>query len=62
MCQEHKCGDWISGSEGGIHCVPQELEHDFAIMRRMAEGVATVAHREGISARPKDMVVVACAK
>eukprot|EP00983_Pelagomonas_calceolata_P076082 1153272-Pelagomonas_calceolata.AAC.1 len=28
----------------------------------MAEGVATVAHREGINVRPKDLVAVICAK
>eukprot|EP00983_Pelagomonas_calceolata_P010946 354221-Pelagomonas_calceolata.AAC.1 len=32
----------------------------FIIMRRMAEGVATVAHREVISACPKDLVAVTC--
>eukprot|EP00983_Pelagomonas_calceolata_P088352 1157184-Pelagomonas_calceolata.AAC.4 len=31
-------------------------------MRRMAEGVAAVAHREGISACPKNLVAVTRAK
>eukprot|EP00983_Pelagomonas_calceolata_P078322 1154234-Pelagomonas_calceolata.AAC.3 len=48
--------------EGGVHCVAQELNYDFVIIRRMADGVAIVAHREGISACPKDLVVVTCAE
>eukprot|EP00983_Pelagomonas_calceolata_P078883 1154427-Pelagomonas_calceolata.AAC.1 len=41
----------------------QELEHDFAIVGRMAEGVATLAHSKGIIARrrPEDLVAVTCA-
>eukprot|EP00983_Pelagomonas_calceolata_P127394 1161400-Pelagomonas_calceolata.AAC.1 len=42
---------------GGVHCVTQELGHDFIIMRtpqRMAERVATGAHREGINACSRD--------
>eukprot|EP00983_Pelagomonas_calceolata_P015798 501041-Pelagomonas_calceolata.AAC.1 len=31
-------------------------------MRRVAEGVATIAYRKGISARPKDLVSVTCAE
>eukprot|EP00983_Pelagomonas_calceolata_P088289 1157171-Pelagomonas_calceolata.AAC.1 len=31
-------------------------------MRRMAEGVVTVAHREGINECPKDLVAMTCAK
>eukprot|EP00983_Pelagomonas_calceolata_P131808 1161812-Pelagomonas_calceolata.AAC.1 len=39
--QEHEGGNWFVGLEGGVHCMAQELEHDFVFMRRMAEGVAT---------------------
>eukprot|EP00983_Pelagomonas_calceolata_P058466 1145500-Pelagomonas_calceolata.AAC.1 len=31
-------------------------------MRRLAEGLATVAHREGINECLKDLVAVTCAK
>eukprot|EP00983_Pelagomonas_calceolata_P086202 1156717-Pelagomonas_calceolata.AAC.5 len=47
---------------GGVHYVAQGLEHDFITVRRMAERVVTVAHRKGISARPKDLVMVTGAK
>eukprot|EP00983_Pelagomonas_calceolata_P117128 1160384-Pelagomonas_calceolata.AAC.8 len=60
--QEHEGGKWFVGLEGGVRCVAQELEHGSVIMRRMAEGVATVAHRQGISVRSKDLVAVTCAK
>eukprot|EP00983_Pelagomonas_calceolata_P131760 1161807-Pelagomonas_calceolata.AAC.9 len=60
--QDNEGGNWFIGLEGGVHCVAQELEHDFVIMRRMAEGVATVAHRECISACPKDLVAGTRAK
>eukprot|EP00983_Pelagomonas_calceolata_P124126 1161075-Pelagomonas_calceolata.AAC.24 len=52
--QEHEGGYWFNGLEGSdpqctesVHCVAQELEQDFIIVRRMEE--ATVVHREGIS-------------
>eukprot|EP00983_Pelagomonas_calceolata_P058338 1145442-Pelagomonas_calceolata.AAC.1 len=38
------------------------VEHDLVIMRRMAEGVATIAYRKCVSARPKDLISVARAE
>eukprot|EP00983_Pelagomonas_calceolata_P022153 695777-Pelagomonas_calceolata.AAC.1 len=58
--QEHEGGNWFGGLEGGVHC--SELEHKFIIVRRVAKGVAAVAHREGISACPKGFATVTCAK
>eukprot|EP00983_Pelagomonas_calceolata_P039702 1137299-Pelagomonas_calceolata.AAC.2 len=60
--QEHEGGGWFVGLEGGVHSVAKGLEHDSVTMRRIAEGVATVACSEGISACPKVLVAVTCAK
>eukprot|EP00983_Pelagomonas_calceolata_P001827 61431-Pelagomonas_calceolata.AAC.1 len=45
--QGHEGGNWFGGLEGGlgVHCVEQEVEHDFIVVWRMAEGVATVGYR-----------------
>jgi len=40
----------------------QESDHNFIIMRVMAEGEAIVAYREGVRMCPKDLVTVACAE
>eukprot|EP00983_Pelagomonas_calceolata_P007138 232673-Pelagomonas_calceolata.AAC.1 len=56
--QKHEGGNWLGGLEGGVYCVPvaQDSEHDFIVMRGMAEGDATVAYREGVCVRPEDLV------
>eukprot|EP00983_Pelagomonas_calceolata_P000641 23833-Pelagomonas_calceolata.AAC.1 len=53
--QKQEGGDWIGGLEGGVHCVVQESEHSFIIMRGMAEGEAIVTHREGVCVCPEDL-------
>eukprot|EP00983_Pelagomonas_calceolata_P063751 1147856-Pelagomonas_calceolata.AAC.8 len=60
--QKHEGGNWLDGLEGGVHIVVKdsfnsELEHDSMFKRR----IATVAHREGIGARPKDSAVAVAA-
>eukprot|EP00983_Pelagomonas_calceolata_P005042 164452-Pelagomonas_calceolata.AAC.1 len=60
--QKQEGGNWISGLEGAVHCVALELEHDLVIIRRVAEGVATITCRKGIITRSKDLVSVACAE
>eukprot|EP00983_Pelagomonas_calceolata_P040279 1137554-Pelagomonas_calceolata.AAC.1 len=60
--QEHEGGNWLGGLERGVFYVAQELKHDFIIVRRFAKGVATVAHKEGTSACPKDLVAATCAE
>eukprot|EP00983_Pelagomonas_calceolata_P044387 1139274-Pelagomonas_calceolata.AAC.2 len=60
--QKHEGGNWLGGLEGGVCCVVHEFEHNFVIMRGMAEGKAIVANREGVCVRPEDLVTVACAE
>eukprot|EP00983_Pelagomonas_calceolata_P018631 584378-Pelagomonas_calceolata.AAC.1 len=59
--QKHEGGNWLGGLEGGVYCVAQESEHNFIIMREMAEGEAIVAYREGVCVCPEDLVMVTCA-
>eukprot|EP00983_Pelagomonas_calceolata_P031463 987056-Pelagomonas_calceolata.AAC.4 len=40
--QKHEGGNWFCSLEGGVHCVAQDSEHGFVIMRGMAEGEAVV--------------------
>eukprot|EP00983_Pelagomonas_calceolata_P074994 1152804-Pelagomonas_calceolata.AAC.1 len=47
--QKQEGGNWICGLEGGAHCVAQESEHNFIVMRGMTEGEAFVAHRDSVS-------------
>eukprot|EP00983_Pelagomonas_calceolata_P129963 1161648-Pelagomonas_calceolata.AAC.3 len=60
--QKHKGGNWLGGLEGGVYCVAQESEHNFIVMRGMAEGETIVAHREGVCVCPEDLVTAAYAE
>eukprot|EP00983_Pelagomonas_calceolata_P127010 1161359-Pelagomonas_calceolata.AAC.2 len=59
--QKQEGGNWICGLEGGVHCVAQESEHNFIIMRGMAEAEAIVVHIEGVFVCPKNLVTATCA-